>query len=595
MSLLRAFNLVPRRRRWQWLLLVPMALGSALLEGIGAGAVFALGTVLGDPARARSLPLASRWVPAATDPATLIVAISTVAVLFYALRAVLLTLAVWAQDTIVQRTASAVAAQVFTGYLEAPYVFHLRRNSARLIQTAGASVDQAVALALGSTVNLAVEGLTLIGLLAVLAVSAPLAALVAVSAIALLLLVPLLVTRRWGPRLGAETRDIAEALVQDLQQGLASFKDVRVSGAEGYFSERFGARRSRMATLRARQGALTAGVRLSVETILVAALLLTVIVVTRRGMEPAHLVGLMALYAYVGFRVVPSANRLTMNYSYLIAALPHAEAVCDDLEALAAAAPPAGRPASGVAMHFTDRVQLVDIGFAHDDQRRPALHGVSVTIRRGTSLGVVGATGAGKSTLVDVLLGLLTPQVGAVLVDGQDIRGRERDWQARIGYVPQSVALLDDTLRRNVAFGVPDARVDDIRVRNALRLASLLDAVDAWPDGLDTPLGERGARLSGGEQQRVALARALYHDPDVLVLDEATSSLDAQTESAVVAAIEALRGEKTLVVVAHRLATVRHCASVLLLQDGCVRAAGTFDDLLATQPEFRALVAAASA
>ena len=595
MSLLRAVRLIPRERRWQWAALVPMALASALLEGLGAGAVLALGTALADPTQALDLPVVSRLAPTlAAEPRSPIVVISAAVVIFYLLRGLLLTLFNWAQETVVQRTGAAVAVRLFRAYLSAPYDFHLRRNSARLIQTAGQSVDGAVGFVLGSAVNLATEVLTLLGLVGVLAWSAPMATLFSLVVISVLLIAPLLVTRRLAPRLGTASRDLTHALIQDLQQSLASFKDVRVMGAENHFAGEFASHRRRLATVRARQGALNTGVRVSIETILIVAILVTVMIVTARGIDPAQLVGLMALYAYVGFRIVPAANRLSLNYTLLSGNLPHVESVCDDLDLLDALPPraeAAGAPSP--ALPFADRVEVDAVSYAYDEERRAALHEASVTIRRGESLGIVGATGSGKSTLVDILLGILSPDAGRVLVDGQDIRGRERQWQQRLGYVPQTIALLDDTLRRNVAFGVADAHIDDARVREALRLASFADTAATFPAGLDTMLGERGARLSGGERQRVSIARALYRDPEVLVLDEATSALDTQTELAIVSAIEALRGVKTLVVVAHRLSTVRACTTIVFLQAGRVLAEGSFDTLLAAQPEFRAFVSSA--
>jgi ABC-type multidrug transport system fused ATPase/permease subunit len=199
-----------------------------------------------------------------------------------------------------------------------------------------------------------------------------------------------------------------------------------------------------------------------------------------------------------------------------------------------------------------------------------ALHDVSLSIPRGASIGFIGGSGAGKSTLVDVILGLLTPVAGAVLVDGIDIQTHTRGWQDQIGYVPQSVFLTDDTLRRNIAFGLPDKQIDDGAVRRALAAAQLDELVEQAPNGLDTFVGERGVRLSGGQRQRIGIARALYRDPAVLVLDEATSSLDTVTERGVMDAVRALRGEKTLLVVAHRLSTVEHCDRLLRLERGKV-------------------------
>jgi ATP-binding cassette subfamily C protein len=208
-------------------------------------------------------------------------------------------------------------------------------------------------------------------------------------------------------------------------------------------------------------------------------------------------------------------------------------------------------------------------------------------------LAIVGPSGAGKSTLVDLLLGLLTPTSGRITVDGRDIAGALRSWQRHIGYVAQEPFVLDDTIRRNVAFGVADAEIDDRRVTAALRLAQLVGFVTGLPDGLDTLLGERGTRLSVGQRQRVAIARALYDEPEVLVFDEATSALDTPTERELIAALESLRGVKTLVVIAHRLTTVRRCDRLAVLRDGRLAAVGPYDELLARDAGFRAMAGSA--
>jgi ABC-type multidrug transport system fused ATPase/permease subunit len=191
-------------------------------------------------------------------------------------------------------------------------------------------------------------------------------------------------------------------------------------------------------------------------------------------------------------------------------------------------------------------------------------------IQRGESIGFIGSSGAGKSTLVDILLGLLTPNSGEVRVDGVNIQENLRNWQDQIGYVPQSIFLTDDTLRRNVAFGLPENQIDDNAITHAIRATQLEEFVASLPDGLETLVGERGIRLSGGQRQRIGIARALYHDPPVLVLDEATSSLDTATEHGVMQAVTALQGTKTLIIVAHRLSTVEHCDHLFRLEHGSV-------------------------
>lgn len=206
-------------------------------------------------------------------------------------------------------------------------------------------------------------------------------------------------------------------------------------------------------------------------------------------------------------------------------------------------------------------------------------------------MGIVGATGTGKSTLVDLVLGLLEPTAGRITVDHAPISADVRGWQRQLGYVPQSPFFVDDTLRRNIGLGLPDQQIDDDRIWSSARTAQLEELIASLPGGLDTVIGERGVRLSGGERQRVSIARALYHDPDVLVFDEATSSLDPSTERDLTRAIDLLRGRKTIVIIAHRLTTVEHCDRLLLLKDGRVAAEGSYAELAGTNAVFRAMAA----
>jgi ATP-binding cassette subfamily C protein len=229
-----------------------------------------------------------------------------------------------------------------------------------------------------------------------------------------------------------------------------------------------------------------------------------------------------------------------------------------------------------------------DVSFAYDGGPPLALDRISFTINRGESIGIVGPTGAGKSTLVDVLLGLLPPTSGRVLIDGEPLEGRERAWQRQIGYVSQNIYLLDDTLRRNIAFGIPDGAIDEARLHAAMTQARLDEVVAGLPSRLETVVGENGVLLSGGQRQRVAIARALYHDPAVLFFDEATAALDAQTEREVADAIANVHGTRTVIAIAHRISTVRHCDRLIYLRDARIAGIGTYQQLLA-DPQFQQL------
>ena len=220
------------------------------------------------------------------------------------------------------------------------------------------------------------------------------------------------------------------------------------------------------------------------------------------------------------------------------------------------------------------------MSFRYETAQANALSEVSLRVKRGEAVGLVGPSGSGKSTLVDVLLGLMVPSSGVISVDGINAQDRIRWWQDQIGYVPQSIFLTDDTLRKNVAFGIPNSAINDVAVDAAIRAAQLEEFVKTLPLGLETFVGERGVRLSGGQRQRIGIARALYHNPDVLVLDEATSSLDTETEHGVMQAVQALQGEKTVIIVAHRLSTVEYCDRLYRLESSRIVDEGTFEEVM---------------
>jgi ABC-type multidrug transport system fused ATPase/permease subunit len=229
---------------------------------------------------------------------------------------------------------------------------------------------------------------------------------------------------------------------------------------------------------------------------------------------------------------------------------------------------------------FCTAIELHNVVFTYPESSRLVLSNVSIRVARGSVVGFVGGSGAGKSTIIDLILGLLSPAEGAVLVDGVDIQTNLRGWQDQIGYVPQTIYLTDDSIRRNVAFGVPAAEINDEGVTKAINAAQLTEFVSGLPDELNTLVGERGVRLSGGQRQRIGIARALYHDPQLLVLDEASSALDVETEREVMKSVLALRGSKTVLIVAHRLSTVECCDWIYRMEEGRVIKAGTPADVL---------------
>jgi ATP-binding cassette subfamily C protein len=584
-------GLLSPQARWRWVALIPFALAAAAAEAVGAGAAFGLISILGDPARAATLPVAA-WIYARLpwhDDASVILVFTLLVMAFYVARNALLAGVTWVEEQALSLSVRQLSHRLLAAYLAAPYAFHSRHNTAGLIHRVTDAVHSVFRGVLGSLVNVACEALVVIGIVLILALTAPGVTLVAVVVVGGLLVLPLTLSRhataRWGrtvARLDAET-------LQTLQQSLGGVKEVKLSGRERHFLAQFDERVAGAARLRARYGSVAATLRMGVETTFVCGLLAVSLLLTLRSGAAA--LPLLGLYAYAGFRVIPSANRIMLYVSELR----YSRSWIHDLRADLAALPaPAPTTEADEPIRFTRAIALERVSYTYAGETDPVLVDVDLTIGRGESIGIVGPSGAGKSTLVDLLLGLLAPTSGRITVDGRDIARTPRSWQRHIGYVAQEPFVLDDTLRRNVAFGVADEQIDDGRVTAALTLVQLGDFVATLPAGLDTMLGERGTRLSGGQRQRVAIARALYDEPEVLVFDEATSALDTPTERELIAALEALRGMKTLVVIAHRLTTVRRCDRLAVLRDGRLAAVGSYDDLLARDSGFRAMVGASA-
>jgi ABC-type multidrug transport system fused ATPase/permease subunit len=319
--------------------------------------------------------------------------------------------------------------------------------------------------------------------------------------------------------------------------------------------------------------------RLWLELLAIAGLAILVISMLAQGRALEALLPTLGLFAAAAFRLMPSVNRVLTSVSSLRYALPVIHTVHAELELTA----PEATKARVAIMAFREELKVQNIAYAYPGAHDAALKEISLFVRCGESVGIIGGSGAGKSTLVDILLGLLTPDSGEVRVDGQDIQHALRGWQDQIGYVPQSIFLTDDTLIRNVAFGLPSRQIDTAAVWRAIRAAQLEEFVQTLPQGLDTMVGERGVRLSGGQRQRIGIARALYHDPAMLVLDEATSSLDTATERGVMQAVRALHGAKTTLIVAHRLSTVQHCDRLYRLEHGRVVQEGTPETMLVSR------------
>jgi ATP-binding cassette subfamily C protein len=570
---------LPARERWRWFLLVPVAGLAALIEAAGALAMFGLLRLVVDPELVRTTPVVSRlwsmWPN--SDPRALVALLALGVGIFYVLRAAFLSWFEWIRQGTVYRASAVAAERLLSRYLAADYLFHAKRRSASLIEPMTRASDIAYELVAGSAVNIFAEAVIILALSVVLLMTAPPITLITVAIVLGLVLVPIVMTRRSWERIGESERTLYQQQLHLLQQSLGAIKDVKVTGRQPFFEERFRhVKRDLGATKQRRAWAATLA-RLGVEATLILSMLLVVFLVMRQDTSGVATVSVLALFAYTGFRVVPSANRIMLNVGYMREAHPWISRMDEDMRKLRG---PSTRAYEHDRPLMQSTLACENVSFGYEGGPPLALDNVSFTIDRGQSVGIVGPTGAGKSTLVDVLLGLLPPTTGRVLIDGEPLEGRERLWQRQIGYVGQDVYLLDDSLRRNIAFGIPDGGIDEARLASAVTQARLDEVVAALPLKMETIVGENGIRLSGGQRQRVAIARALYHDPPVLFFDEATAALDNQTEREVTEAIANVHGTRTVIAIAHRLSTVKHCDRLIYLRDGKLAGLGTYQELM---------------
>jgi ATP-binding cassette, subfamily B, bacterial PglK len=573
----RIWALLTREERRRALLLLGLMVVGMVLETLGIGLVVPTIAVLTDSEAGRRFPILDSLSQRAGSHDALVTWAMLLLVGINLFKALFLTGLAWYQMRFIFETQANLSKRLFTLYLRQPYTFHLQRNSAQLIRNAVGEVNIFTFNAMLAGLTFLAEVMVLVGLAVLLLVLEPVGALVVVAVLGLAAWASIGLTRgsllRWG-----EARQHHEGLrIQHLQQGLGGVKDVKMLGRERDFLREYAVHNLQSARAGQLQLTLQQLPRLWLEVLAIIGLVTLVLTMMVRNQELASILPTLGLFAAAAFRLMPSANRVLGSLQSLRYGLPVIDTLYQEIQ-LEMPAPP--QDASECRAPFSERIELVDVTYRYESAPVPALDGVSLAVVRGESVGIIGTSGAGKSTLVDVLLGLLTPSAGEVRADGVSIQADLRQWQNQIGYVPQSIFLTDDTLRRNVAFGLAPEMIDEAAVWRALRDAQLEDFVKSLPEGLDTMVGERGVRLSGGQRQRIGIARALYHDPQVLVLDEATSSLDTATEREVMQAVSELRGTKTIVIVAHRLSTVENCTRLYRLEGGRVVESGTPQTLL---------------
>ena len=485
-----------------------------------------------------------------------------------------------------------LSVKLYAKYLRSPYVFHLERNSSILFRNVMNECSTVVSMVLLPVSLLIIDVLTTIFLCALLTYKQPILMLGAVSFFGSISYAFYRYIRNRAHKLGETHQAHARVAAMWVNQGFGGVKELRVVNRMQYFTDAFGSNWRVSTTAQSKYHLLNQMPRFFNEVTAISAMLLLAVTLLSWGVEKESVVVTLTLFGAATFRLIPTFSRMVSSLSSIRFAFPSVETVCRDLAEDGAPSLEESVEAGKTDLLSFDQISFDRVDFSYPGAKRKALDSVSFTIPRGSIVGVVGSSGAGKTTLADVALGLLKPDSGRVLAGAVDIYRQKNRWQGLVGYIPQSIFLLDDSIRRNVAFGVHDEHIDEEAVNSAIRAAQLEGFVANLPNGLATEVGERGVRLSGGQRQRIGIARALYHDPKFLILDEATSALDNQTELDVSTAVRSIAGGITILIIAHRMTTVRNCDCLYFMREGRIVHFGTFESLMETAPDFKRLVEA---
>jgi len=586
--------ILSRAERKRATLVLVMILFSALLDMLGVASIMPFIAVLANPevietnAILNTVFEASRVIGVSTSEQFIFI----VGVLVFIMLVVSLAvkaLTILLQTRFVFMREYSIGHRLVEGYLNQPYSWFLTRNSADLGKNILSEVAQVITYALGPVANIIASGAVVLALMLLLIIVDP----------KLALTIGLVLGSAYGlifrfnksllKRIGNERVAANEARFIALNEGFGAAKEVKISSLEHVYLKRFAVPAEIYSRHLATSTIIANIPRFVLELISFGGLLLVILYLMAKSGDFASAIPVITVYAFAGYRLMPSLQQLYSSATQLRFAGSALDVLISELESMV----PPSDLGSKTKVNFQKTITLNNVSYQYPTASNAAVREVTLTVPAKSKVGFVGTTGGGKTTCVDLILGLLQSKSGTLEVDGRVINDdNRRAWQSKIGYVPQHIYLIDDTVAANIAFGVPADKIDMASVERVAKIASLHEfVVGRLPAQYQTRVGERGVRLSGGQRQRIGIARALYQNPQVLVMDEATSALDNLTEQAVMEAIHSLADAITIIMVAHRLSTVKTCNTIFFLDNGELKGQGTFDELLQTHAQFREMSA----
>ncbi len=592
-------ELLPGPERRRMALVMAVALVAAVFETVGVASIVPFMGMVLDPAMVGRTPLLQMvlgWFGAETPAAQLRV-MGVLTLLAIVVGNAVSAASLYTQQKFVARTRRRLSTELFAAYMQSPYAFHVRRDTPSLLKVIYEDLETTIQV-IQNMLTMVSRSLILLALTTLLVVRNPITAAATIVLLGGSYVLAYRLSRRRQRELGRLISRAYDERGRTAQEGLSGIKELIILGRTQESMDRFDNAMAVVANSSAENSIAGAMPRYVLESIAYGGLVIVTLAMINGSGGAASTIPTLALFAFTAYRLMPSLQQLFQAALSIRFSQAAVEATMDEwpgVQRMLARAAVAGDVVAPTVparpMTPPPTVALHEVSFTYDGANRRVLHDISLVVRPGESIGIVGRTGSGKTTLVDVILGLYEPEQGSLTVDGQRLSAAAiEQFQRRIGYVPQQVFLANATIAENIAFGVPVSRIDRPAVQQAAALAQANEFIERLPAQYESMVGERGVKLSGGQRQRLGIARALYHQPSILVFDEATSALDGLTESALMRAIRQLAGERTVILIAHRLKTVEACDRIVMLDNGRVVGVGTWDELLNSSSAFVELV-----
>ncbi|PZA00696.1 ABC transporter ATP-binding protein [Gammaproteobacteria bacterium 2W06] len=580
--------LSPQERR-RGVLVMGMVILMAIMETVGIASVMPFLSVLGDPEAIESTPylLATYDFFNFQSKQDFLLALGIGAFCMVLISAAIRITTTYAINRYAQMRRHSVGERLLETYLRQPYSFFLNRHSGDMAKSILSEVDQLIMNVIKPGFDAIAYSVVALAIILFLIIQDPWLALgvgVVVGGSYILIFAGV---QKHLTKIGQERAQANKERFTAAGEALGGIKDIKLLGREQAYLTRFRPSSARFSRHQATNATLTETPRYLVEAIGVGGVIALALFLMVRSDSFGQVLPVLGLYAFAGYKLLPAAQRIYGGFAKLRFGAAAVDEIHKDLNEREALAEIRNLP--------NDRVQAINaitldhLSFTYPGTETPALKDINLNIPIGSAVGLVGGTGAGKTTLVDIILGLLHPSEGQLEVDNTSINyDNLRQWQASLGYVPQDIFLVDATVAENIALGIPKTQIDHAKVKECARMAQVHEFIrNQLAQQYDTTVGERGVRLSGGQRQRIGIARALYHDPSILVFDEATSALDNATEKALMDAVNALSHHKTIIMIAHRLSTVKKCDQIVLLEQGAISDKGTYDELLQKSHTFQ--------